>query len=70
MLRRSGSCRMQRPGAGPPLESRAQRLAQLWGVGVGRSDEAPRLDAGELEDAPAGVERANGLERIEPDELG
>jgi hypothetical protein len=61
---------MQRPRAGPPLKARAQRLAQLWGVGVGRRDEAPRLDPGELEDAPTGVKRANRLARIEAEELG
>ena len=55
------ACRVQRPGARPTSEPRAQRLAQLGRVGVGGSDEAARLDAGELEHAPAGVERAHRL---------
>ena len=53
----------------PPAEPEAQRLAQRGGVGVGGGDEAVRLDAGELEHAPAGVDRATGLLAVQPDEL-
>ena len=57
--RRAGAVHAQQ--VGPPAEAHAQRLAQRRRVGVGGRDEAVRLDAGELQHAPARVHGAAGL---------
>ena len=65
----SATCAMQMQQARPPPELPRQHPAQRGGVGVCRSDEAVRLDSGELEHPPAGVDGAARLLLVEPHEL-
>ena len=53
----------------PPAEPSREQPAQRLGVGVGWRYEAVGLDPGELQHAPACVERSAGLLAVESDEL-
>ena len=64
----SGLCRRSNPAH--QLKPPRQHLAQRRGVGVGRGDEAQRLDTCKLEQPPPGVDCAARLVSVEADELG
>jgi hypothetical protein len=54
---------------GPPAKAQRQHAAELRRVQVRGGDEPVRLDAGKLENAPAGIDGPTGLIIVESNEL-